>query len=265
MPSTLNSTSCRPARRSGDDRSASTTGGRRVVKIERLARHFAGDGVRPVGREAVLLRISAGSGVQPAVGHHHDVAQGVGQRVVVRPRRERRVHQQRRPSSGNPYGCGVPGGISPWPIACERLAGCGVAATRFRARQGPEVPAHADRSPAVCSRPGRSTIASAAIDRAPRSQPSNRLPIGSNVGWAAVSCGRQNAKVSSARGLQMLRARPMKSTREVRNPSGAMSAARMPRALECLSQASTACKAARIPFPRTGGCIACAPGRRPAD
>ena len=96
------------------------------------------------------------------------------------------------------------------------------------------------RSPAPCPGPGRSGGGPGTIPRGGRLIPRSRLPIGSKVGWASVSPGSENASVSRTRGVQRLRARPMKSTREVRNPSGITSAARMPSAFECLSQARTA-------------------------
>ena len=64
--------------------------------------------------------------------------------------------------------------------------------------------------------------------------------MGSKVVCARVSRAAENASVSSTRGAQRLRARPMKSSREVRNPSGARSEARKPMAFACLSRARTA-------------------------
>ena len=64
--------------------------------------------------------------------------------------------------------------------------------------------------------------------------------MGSKVGWASVSWWSVKSRLSRARACQRLRARPMKSIREVRKPSGVASAARTPIALACLSQARTA-------------------------
>ena len=49
----------------------------RIVKIQRFSGQFAGDDVGPIGGNAVLLRVSARAGVQPAVGHYHNVARAL--------------------------------------------------------------------------------------------------------------------------------------------------------------------------------------------
>jgi hypothetical protein len=146
-----------------------------------------------------------------------------------------------RPSSENSaYGRGVSGGTSPCPIGWKgfRLRAAGTeAAPGIRRWRAISAIARALSSTRPIRRRTRDE------PRAGRVRPTSRLPIGSKVGCASVSRASENSIVSSTRGDQRLRARPMKSTRDVRNPSGATSAARTPMALECLSQARTACRA----------------------
>ncbi len=65
-----------------------------VIQIERLGWDLAGDGVGPVGRDPVLLRIHAGRGVQASVGHRDEMPEDIRHRVVVGPGRERGEHPQ---------------------------------------------------------------------------------------------------------------------------------------------------------------------------
>ena len=66
-----------------------------VVEVKDFRRQFARHRVGPVRREPVLLRVQAGRGVQPAIGHAKDMAERVRHRVVKGPRRERRADAER--------------------------------------------------------------------------------------------------------------------------------------------------------------------------
>ena len=177
--------------------------------------------------------------MQPAVGHRDDVPERVGQRVVERPGRERRADEQpcgrRRRTRHTARACRAGsrrGRSGATPSASGRR--------RSRPRRGCRGAARSGRSPARLSSARPIRRRTCAVPRAGRVTPSSRLPIGSKVGCASVSRASKKSRVSSARGVARLRARPMKSTRAERKPSGATSAARTPIAFECLSQARTA-------------------------
>ena len=82
--------------------------------------------------------------------------------------------------------------------------------------------------------------------RAGIERPMSRLPIGSMVGCAGVSTAFENARVSSTRGVQMPRARPMKSIREERKPSGDWSVASTPMRLGVLVPGQQGMQAAHV-------------------
>ena len=98
------------------------------------------------------------------------------------------------------------------------------------------------RSPAPCPGPARSGGGPGPSPARAGSGRGAGCRSGRRSGGPSVSPGSENASVSSTRGVQRLRARPMKSIRDVRKPSGAASEARRPMAFACLSQASTACR-----------------------
>ena len=142
-------------------------------------------------------------------------------RVIEGPRRERRADhaasRRRRRTRCRAGAC--PGGSRR-----GRSGGSSLAAPDGRDRAADprdlEVPRdQVDRpAPYRSARPIRRRIRDEPLAGTVR--PTSRLPIGSKVGCAAVSRGSENASVSRTRDVQRLRARPMKSIREVRKPSG---------------------------------------------
>jgi len=163
-----------------------------VVEVEYFRRQFFRHGVGPVRREPVLLRVQAGRGVQSAIGHAKDVAsafaivwsKGRGVNGV-------RTRSVLPPSANSKYGCGVPGGISPWPMRV------GVPAIFWPARWDQSEPSNGAKSiPLPAADFGAAHEKTQPAGRASASETfSSKLPMASKLGHGPVLHGFSNASV----------------------------------------------------------------------